>query len=193
MEDFVLSNPHVRNFVEETDNNTATLDLIDSGTCSAGGMTSNPYDNLIATDMEHCVTKTIGGDTLFTIPVAMPVSGKFESFISTIVQRGVGERLSDTLLEEFGNGIIGPPICDNNRDADTDVDGNEGGLRLMEMSLVFFSTPLCTSIGLVIYLRELYLFFLEKNRLMVNDETNICKDSAIPYDSNSVFKTGSVS
>jgi len=163
VEDFVLSHPQVRNFVVETDNNTATLDLIDSGTCSAGVMTSTSYDNLIANNEGHCVTKTIGGDTIFTIPVAMPVSGKFESFISTIVQRGVGERLFDTLATDFNNEIIGPPICDNNREVDTDVDEKEDGvLSIREMSLAFFSNLLCTIIGLLVYLRERYLFFWKK-------------------------------
>ena len=125
MAGFILAYPQAMRFTVETNSNAETLRLIDSKRCAAGVMTSSSWASFIASDVGHCHSKTTAGGTLFSVPVAMPISGKFEDFLITIVQGGVGEGLFDTLAAKFGLDFLEPPLCNNSKGVNTDIDGSK--------------------------------------------------------------------
>jgi len=160
---FLITFPQAENNYIRTNNNTQTLAFLDDGSCSAGVMTSTSFARAISLDLGHCENKTTTGSfILLAIPSAMPISGRFESFLSTVVQEGLGEGLFETLVTEFENDQM-RPLCDNTNGAETDSEDSEmKRLSVMQMALAIMSTTLCTTIGLLMHLRAKYHFFLSK-------------------------------
>jgi len=164
IDSFLIAFPQAENNIIRTNTNTQTLAFLDDGSCSAGVMTSTSFARAISLDLGHCNNKTTTGSSSIslTIPSAMPISGRFESFLSTIVQEGLAEGLFDTLVTEFTNDQL-PPLCDDTNGAETDSEDEEmKSLSVMQMLLAIMSTTLCTTIGLLMHLRAKYHFLLSR-------------------------------